>query len=286
MQYAKCTLDDKVWEADQFSKLESNQLEQKRKNLVCSQCGEFAWFRKESRHGHPAHFCAHHDDNCDLKVEYVTSDDALLASETQDELSSGDTIIVRLDKENGGELNVNPSPSKPTNLSSDGGTAYITKGSNRESSQQFTLRRILHRLVQSKDFRNSDKKIVFYKNNDEIMLQGSINTIVTSFDNISIQTHNEKVMFYWGPIASAKKTPDNKIWLNSSSAYKSASISIFEDIADEFLELFKIEDLEDLAGAYVLVAGRCYFSGKEQKPIIWCGTPNYIFVRKYKEKNL
>jgi hypothetical protein len=158
MQYAKCTLDGKVWEAIQFAKLEYNQLEHKRKSLICSQCGEFAWFRKESRHGHPAHFCAHHDDNCDLKVEYVTSDDGILSSETQDEITSGETIIVRLDKENGGELNVTNIPTKPTSGSSDGGTAYITKGGNKESSQQFTLRRILHRLVQSKDFRNSDKK--------------------------------------------------------------------------------------------------------------------------------
>lgn len=239
MQYAKCTLDGKVWEAIQFAKLESNQLEHKRKSLICSQCGEFAWFRKESRHGHPAHFCAHHDDNCDLKVEYVTSDDGLLSSETQDELTSGETIIVRLDKENGGELNVNNVPTKPTSGSSDGGTAYIIKGGNKESSQQFTLRRILHRLVQSKDFRNSDKKIIFYKNNDEIMLQGAVKNIVTSFNNITYETHNEQIMFYWGPIASAKRTADDKIWLNSSSEYQSVSISIFEDVAEDFLNLFK-----------------------------------------------
>ncbi|TOC19244.1 hypothetical protein CGJ90_22855, partial [Vibrio parahaemolyticus] len=84
--------------------------------------------------------------------------------------------------------------------------------------------------------------------------------------------------------ASARESSDGKIWLNSSSEYMSASVAIFEDIADDFKKLFEVDDLEDLLGAHVLVAGNCYFSGEgEGKPIIWCGTPNYIFVRKYKD---
>lgn len=288
MQYAKCTSDGNVWEAIRFSNLESNAIDSLRLNLICAECGEFAWFRKESRHGHPAHFCARHLPDCPLKVEYITAegnrDDATLE---EDQVSAGDTIIVRLDKENGGELEVNDVLGHPRDGLGTGGRTFVIKGKNRESSQQFTLRRILHRLVQSPTFRTSNSKIVFYKNSEDIMLSGDVAEVVCGFENIIKERHDNKTMFYWGPIASAKNTPDRKIWLNSGSGYSSVSVAIFEDIAQEFLSLFDVEELEELAGAYVLVAGRCHFTGKgEGKPVIWCGTSKYIFVRKYKGQGL
>lgn len=288
MQHAKCTSDGKVWEAFPFSQLEPSTLDSKRLSLLCAECGEFAWFRKESRHGHPAHFCARHDSECNLKVDYVTSDEQRddVTSE-EDQVSAGDTIIVRLDKEEGGEVEVKDVLAPPKEGQGEGGRTFIIKGKNRESSQQFTLRRILHRLVQSPTFRSSNSNIVFYKNAEDVMLSGQVSDIVCGFEDIAKNKHNDKTMFYWGPIASAKKTPDGKVWLNSGGQYRSVSVAIFEDIAKEFLSLFDVEELEDLAGAYVLVAGRCHFTGNgEGKPVIWCGTSKYIFVRKYKAKNL
>lgn len=287
MQYAKCTLDGRIWEVSDFSNLEPRVLEVKRRSLVCSGCGEFAWFRKESRHGHPAHFCSHHDPDCELKVNYINSDDYRDdATEAEDEVESGDTIVVRLDQEQGGRIEVPEIPKPPISGIGEGGSRYIIKKGNKKSAQQFTLRRILHRLVASQNFRESNHKIIFYRNNEEIMLSGEVKDIVLGFKQIT-KVHHGKTNFYWGPIASAKETSDGKIWLNSSSEYMSASVAIFEDVANEFKELFEIEDLDDLLGAYVLVAGNCWFSDDgEGKPIIWCGTPNYIFVRKYKDPAL
>lgn len=288
MQYAKCTSDNEVWEALDFSQLKPSVLEAKRLSLICAECGEFAWFRKESKHGHPAHFCARHDPDCDLKVEYVLSDDNRDdATSEEDEVSAGDTIIVRLDEEDGGSVAVPEVQKPPKDDQGIGGRTFVIKGKNRESSQQFTLRRILHRLVQSPKFSESKSNIVFYKNADEVMISGDIGSTVCGFENISKDSNNDKTMFYWGPIASAKNTPDGKIWLNSGDQYGSASVAIFEDVANEFMNLFQIEDLEELAGAYILVAGRCLYSdGGKGKPIIWCGQPKYIVVRKYKAKNL
>ena len=288
MQYATCTSDDKIWEALPFSQLESALLDSKRLHLLCVECGEFAWFRKESRHGHPAHFCARHDSECNLKVEYVISDDQRDDATTEeDQVSAGDTIIVRLDKEEGGQVEVKDVLSAPKEGQGLGGRTFIIKGKNRESVQQFTLRRILHRLVQSSAFRESSSNIIFYKNSEDIMLSGKVSDIVDGFEEITKSKHNDKTMFYWGPIASAKKTPDGKVWLNSGGQYSSVSVAIFEDVAQEFLTLFDVDELEDLAGAYVLVAGRCHYTGNgEGKPVIWCGTSKYIFVRKYKAKNL
>ncbi|NQY65490.1 MAG: hypothetical protein HRT38_17595 [Alteromonadaceae bacterium] len=287
MQHAKCTSDGKLWEALPFSQLEQTLLETKRLNLLCAECDEFAWFRKESRHGHPPHFCARHDPECSLKVDYIISDDQRDDVTTEeDQVAAGDTIIVRLDQEQGGQVEVKDVLSPPKEGQGEGGRTFIIKGKNRESSQQFTLRRILHRLVQSPKFRESNSNIIFYKNAKDIMLSGQVSDIVCGFEKITKNKHDGKTMFYWGPIASSRKTSDGKVWLNSGSQYSSVSVTIFADIAQEFLTLFDVDELEDLAGAYVLVAGRCHFTGNgEGKPVIWCGTSKFIFVRKYKAKS-
>ena len=287
MQYARCNSDNQVWEAYQFSQLEPSLLEEKRSNLVCTECGEFAWFRKASKHGHPAHFCAHHADNCELKVEYVVSDDQRNDQTIEeDEIKSGDTIIVKLDEEEGGEINVDEVQKPPNEGQGIGGRTHVIKGEQKESLQQFTLRRILHRLVQSQKFRGSQSEIVFYKNSDEVFISGRVCDVICNFKDIT-KAHNDKTMFYWGPVAYAKLGDPPNVWLNSGRDYSSASVTIFEDIANRFFEMFRVEDLEDLAGAYVLVAGKCQFTrGGEGKPVIWCGSPKYIIIRKYRAASL
>lgn len=286
MQYARCTDDGQVWEAAGFAALPVSELESKRRNLVCVQCGEFAWFRKESTHGHPAHFCAHHTDNCDLRVEYIVVDEGRHdATTVEGEVAAGTAIIVRLDQEVGGQVDVTEVQPPPTPGQGEGGRTFIVRGAERESSQHFTLRRILLRLVQSPDFRTSDRQIAFYRNEEEVLIRGSVRDIVTSFTDITRETHNDRMMLYWGPIASAGKTPDEKLWLNSSDRYQGVSVAIFQDIVEEFLAVFGIDDLDDLAGAHVLVAGKCYFTSTG-KPVIWCGSPKYIVVRRYRDERL
>ncbi|QOH78580.1 hypothetical protein IHE26_08940 [Plesiomonas shigelloides] len=277
MQYAKCSADSKVWEVSEFAKLPDSELEHKRRCLTCAECGEFAWYRRESYNGNPAHFCAHHHSDCTLKVLVTSSSD-------DNDDSSSETIIVRLEDEKGGSIKVDETTPRGDGSQYVGSARYISFNRNEKSPQQYTLRRILHKLVNSKEFRNSKDNIAFYGNKGDLMLSGEIRDVVVAFENIT-KYHDGKLKFYFGPIASCKSTRDGKIWLNSGAAYMSASVSVFQDIAQEFMKLFEVTDLDDFLGAYVLVAGTCNFSGEGNgKPIIWCGTPNYIFVRKYKEK--
>lgn len=286
MQYARCINDNQVWEAVKFAALPIEMLETKRRNLICAQCGEFAWFRKESSHGHPAHFCAHHSDNCDLKVEYVVVDDQRNdATLAENEVAAGDEIIVLLGEERGGSVDVSEVLRPPTLGQGEGGRTFVLRGKERESAQHFTLRRILLRLVQSQDFRASSRSIVFYKNKEEVLIQGQVRNIVASFADIEFDQHNDRLMLFWGPIASAGITIDGKLWLNSSDRNQGASVAIFPDIVGDFLSSFGIEDLDELAGAHVLVAGKCYFASTG-KPVIWCGSPKYIVVRRYRDERL
>lgn len=286
MQYARCTTDNEVWEASRFAALPHSELEGKRRNLICEQCNEFAWFRRDSAHGHPAHFCAHHKDDCSLKVNYVLVDDQRNdATLTEGEVAAGDDIIVRLDKEDGGAVDVAEVMQPPEPGNGAGGRTFVLAGDGRESAQHFTMRRILLRLVQSPDFRKSARNIVLFRKENDVLVSGCVRDVVTSFADIDSEHHNDRTMLFWGPIASAGRTPDGKLWLNSSDRNKGASIAIFDDIVDEFLGLFGVEDMDDLAGAHVLVAAKCYIAGTG-KPVLWCGSPRFIVVRRYRDERL
>lgn len=281
MKFARCRLDGKLWESFEFSQLPTIKLETLRHSLYCDECEESAWFRKESKHGHPAHFCAHHSDDCSFKIEYIPSDNPRLQGTTiEDEVGVGDSIVVNLDQNDGGDIHVATVQPSVSPNSPPGGRVYVGKNGQRENSQQFTLRRVLHRLVQSPKFRVSSTSLIFYKNAEELLISGSVKNIVKSFDQVNSDSFlSDQGQFYWGAIASAGTTPDGKLWLNSGDN-NLVSIVVFEDIVDDFLEAFEVDELEELAGAHVLVFGRCQKSGTGKR-IVWCGSTKYIMVRKY-----
>ncbi|WP_311240607.1 MULTISPECIES: hypothetical protein [unclassified Xanthomonas] len=283
MQHARQAGEIKVWEANEFSRLPEAILEIKRRSLECTECGEFAWFRKESRHGHPPHFCSHHAENCGLKVQYEVVGERAPGINEQDQVNSGNAIIVRLDLEEASQVDVLAAPaSNGSGDEREGGTRFVGIAGNRLSNQHFTLRRILYRLVQSPTFRTSNELISLYRNENEVLIHGAVDEVTHEFSTISHEIHHDKLALYWGAVASAGRTSDGKLWLNSSLTRGGASIAIYDDIAQQILDAFKVEDLEDLAGAHVLVAGRCLFAGSG-KPVIRCGSVNFIVMRRYKE---
>ncbi|QNH22927.1 hypothetical protein HEP73_03876 [Xanthomonas sp. GW] len=283
MQHARQAGESKVWEANEFSRLPEAELEVKRRSLECAECGEFAWFRKESRHGHPPHFCSHHAENCGLKVQYEVVGERAPGIHEQDQIAAGNTIVVRLDLEDARQVDVLAAPaSNGAEGGREGGTRFVGTAGNRLSSQHFTLRRILYRLVQSPSFRTSRELVSLYRNENEVLIQGAVNDVTHEFSSLSREVHHDKLALYWGAVASAGRTSDGKLWLNSSLTRGGASIAIFDDIAKKFLDAFKVEDLEDLAGAHVLIAGRCWFSDSG-KPVIRCSSVKFIVIRRYKE---
>ncbi|EGR1390123.1 hypothetical protein ACCF70_001817 [Vibrio parahaemolyticus] len=279
MRDAYCTLDDRIWDADDFIELEPRLLEAKRRNLECPECREFAWFNRGVEGRKDPFFSAHHLEDCDLRTEYVRVPNGEFDEEG---IEQGDDIIVRLDEEVGGELEVAP-PQHPHGRHREGGGRTVRVGVAQQNfAQQFTLRRILHRLRQSEAFRNSYNSITFYRNNSEPLVQGQIRDVITHFDDIDVHGNfTDGVQFFWGPIASTGYTDDGRLWLNSSMRRNDVSVVVYSDIVDEFLERFDVDDIEDLVGAYVLVAGNGWVSGNTDKPIIWCASANNIFVRRY-----
>ena len=68
MELVKCTIDNKTYNAIEFSKLPD--LDKKRKHLECIECGSSAYFRKASKSGQPPSFGSRkHEDNCPVTLE-------------------------------------------------------------------------------------------------------------------------------------------------------------------------------------------------------------------------
>lgn len=285
MQHARCAIDGLVWEAGSFADLPASELDAKRRSLSCVQCDEFAWFRKESTHGHPAHFCAHHQDDCDLKVNYVVVDDRLgEAQSAEEEVDAGDDIVVRLDQERGSAVDVSEVQAPPLPGTGGGGRTFAIPGQGRESAQHFTLRRILLRLIQSPDFRASRRQLALYRDETTTLVRGEVRDVVAAFDEVN-PAHNGLTQLFWGPIATAGRTADGKVWLNSSDRYQGVSVAVFQDIVEEFLNTFNIANLDDLEGAHVLVAAKCYVANTG-KIILYCSSPKNIVVRRYRDARL
>ncbi|MCH7343343.1 hypothetical protein LZ017_08115 [Pelomonas sp. CA6] len=205
-------------------------------------------------------------------------------SSAEEEVEAGDDIVVRLDQERGTAVDVTEVQTPPMPGAGGGGRTFAIPGQGRESAQHFTLRRILLRLIQSPDFRTSRRRIALYRDEKSTLVRGEARDVVAAFDEVR-PAHNGETQLFWGPIATAGRTADGKVWLNSSDRYQGVSVAIFQDIAEEFLSTFNIEDLDDLEGAHVLVAAKCYVA-PTGKIILYCSSPKNIVVRRYRDARL
>jgi hypothetical protein len=76
------------------------------------------------------------------------------------------------------------------------------------------------------------------------------------FQPLESATHHFSGYFrgYWGVISDAKLAPDNSLWLNSGGN-DNISFCLDSQFVDVIIKRYGIEDLEDIAGAYILVFG-------------------------------
>lgn len=69
MDIALCTLDNYIYTSAQFSQLPFADIGEKRRSLICPECGGPAFFRKQTRNGRAACFGARpHQPSCSLSV--------------------------------------------------------------------------------------------------------------------------------------------------------------------------------------------------------------------------
>jgi hypothetical protein len=256
MDIATCVEDGQTYFATQFAQLDPAELERKRRQLICSECHNPAFFRKESRDGKGACFGARpHVDGCSLAVE----DSGLPVpgfGDEQDGLTNfGNRIVVDLDFGATAPIeHVDQDPDAPRRPRSGPYTGGDGLGT---ANMHKRLRPLLRLLVEAPNFQYSDQ-IVEVANQPEMVVRDF-------FVQCSLAGFSQFNQFrgFWGQLTDARNGAKGQLWLNSGGK---GDMSFFLPLEHQkvVMERFGIENKEEFAGAYILVLGtlRVSQSGK------------------------
>lgn len=255
MDFAICTLDNKKYKISDFEKLEPSELAQKRRFLECK-CGGPAFFRKASKSGQGACFGARpHKKDCDLSSPENENISGSLTVEEKEFINSGKEIV--LDLQYGAIKNKHIVESDDEDESSKNrGTSHSSIKGKANSKLQRRLSTILRTLINEKDFfKDSKQKIHFLSKYPYYAGNFFIHSDYITNDYID-RINPRSYRAIWSMISDVRFGLDNKnLWINTGGN-DSISILIDEDTKDDFIRRFKIKDLEDLSGKYVLSISR------------------------------
>lgn len=223
MKTAKCTLDGKIYTASEFSTLPPNEQSHKRKQLVCVECGASAFFRKASRNGQVACFASRtHEASCSLSC---TEPQGLEGGRIDDD------VVYNLSATYEVDLNVEK---------------QLTKFSS--ESLHLSLNVLLRNLVNSIEFRESNKQVTF-----QYQTPMSISDFFILFDDAD-RVDDDKVYGFWGVLSDARLDSEGSLWLNSGG-FGDFSCIVPNHIVDDFYKYYKLEDEEEISGAFALILG-------------------------------
>lgn len=257
MDYAICTINNEKYKAINFEKLDASELAQKRRFLECK-CGGPAFFRKASKSGQASCFGARpHKDGCDLAAPESESIGGTLTNEEKEYFNSGKEIVIDL---NFGAKKVihtvetddddNDRKSKGKHFSAQNGKA--------EAKSHRRLSTILKALMHDENyFKNSKQKIDLEGYSySPVKLFQKFDAITNEYVDEIISNNRHTRRAIWGMISDAQydKNKTNSIWINTGGN-DTISILIDEKIHNNFTQRFKIEDINDLSGKYILAIG-------------------------------
>ncbi|HDZ8877711.1 TPA: hypothetical protein RUX67_001738 [Aeromonas dhakensis] len=293
MDYALCQQTGITYSATDFSILSPEHQKKLKAGLICKGCGDVAWFRSATnplaKVKRAAHFNSHHyNSECQYRTSYL-----LIEDETDGELSTAGKIplvteyVINLDDKIGGvlaDISYDQIPEAEFVVKPSGGAIGKGAGVKNETEANKSLRQILSYLKRFPEFRQSDKQVRLFSDAGRLKVDGKIKNLVVSFDEVNDSMDDNKYRLFWGVIVDAQdEALDGGLWLNASESRKGVSIKIFRDIKEKFTSSFHLKSLDDLQGAYVLVAGQVHYAPSTGKPTIYCAIVNFITVQKYKE---
>lgn len=244
MDVALCTLDNNSYTAQRFERLPEAEIGKLRRFLVCPECKGPAFYRKESRSGQAACFGARpHEPWCSLAATESRYGGG--AGQDQDErINLGERIQIDFDY---GAAPINHvDPAEPADPNGRGGR-YVRGQGQRAAVMHRRLSTLLRNLMHSNDFRNSDQLIS--------MPEGEfrVRSLFVNFDDIN-HAHAAEYRGFWGMLSDARFGGSQELWLNTGGR-DDVSIVVPAELVGSFAQRFRVDDAEDLAGAYVLVFG-------------------------------
>jgi hypothetical protein len=260
MDIAECTLDGKKYYATQFESLPPDEQRQKRQMLICTACKAKAFFRKQADSGQAACFGARpHNPNCDLGTP-ETQRVSVLGGEEDALFNPGQ--VIKIDLKFGASVQNYDVADNPDDATSSGRGLYKGTGPRPPSKMVRRLSTILNNLIASDEFRNSDQLVEFEDKHPKM-----VKDFFVQFDEITDQ-YNGVLAGYWGMLTDARNGA-TAVWLNTGGK-NHPSIPLGTEWT-EVQKRFHIDNLEQLAGAYVLVIGTLRRSGNNKKYIEFAG---------------
>ncbi len=255
MDFAKCLIDKKNYKAFDFSKLSNIEIANKRRFLVCKECEGPAFFRKASKSGQSACFGARpHKDDCTLASLESESSIGKLTSEEEGYLNSGKEIIIDFNYGSKEIIHTINSDSNDIDNKSKA-KQYSYENGIKESNPHRRLSTFLRALIHDKDyFKDSKQNINLngYIYNAKKLFK-HFNTLSNDYVSNIVKNTPYTYRAVWGMISDAKYSNDDKssIWINTGGNDK-ISLLVDSSIFSIFLERFKIKEIEDLSGKYIL----------------------------------
>lgn len=245
-----------------------------RGNIICDDCEEKAWFVRGYSSGKrekPPCFAAHHTEGCDKKIKLVVDDEG---GATVGDPSS---VTIDLDKHKKQSIEIPLPPTKAGKENKWGATR--TQARIGDYPEQKSLRQILTRLSQAPGFPDDYYPVKMVADAGRVVLEGDLRDFLVSQDEIKNAPVGE-AMVYWGRINNVNTTKEG-LWLNCGNWRIEPSIFIGEeDLQEDMLEDFRLQDFEDLQGADFIVVGVRY--GGTGKPCLRFSFTKYIAFRKWK----
>jgi hypothetical protein len=262
MDNAHCSDDGQIYEAVDFSRLDSIELERKRRLLHCPECDGPAFFRNTSSIGRAPCFGARpHATGCSLaaydlaRIQSMVNEDALL--------NSVDKIVVDLrfgTSEQTGSDSWSEHASPPVSF----------RGGRPDMRRHRRPSSLLRLLINQPAFGQSDQPI-------EVLGLGDIpaREFFVPLDNATPRLQG---LFrgFWGFLSDVK-LKDKTVWFNCRGQCN-FSFCLNSEFLSDFNQRYDVGSMEDLAGAYVLVLGTLRVS-RQGKPFCVIDGPEFMALK-------
>ncbi|MFL9597777.1 hypothetical protein [Aeromonas veronii] len=248
MDIARCTLDGNTYNAVNFSQMLPNEMSEKRQNLVCTECGRDAFFRKASRTGQAACFGARpHDEHC----SFASAETQRVDNEGGDEdrlRNPGQNIVIDLNYGAAPRVNVDVEPNVQVD-DNDGRGRHVGNRPRPDANMQRRLSTLLRNLINSDEFRRSQIQHITLGDN----APATVANFFVNFADVN-GGHDNQFHGYWGLITDARIGNNGNLWLNSGGRGNVSCLIRAENV-DAFYQRYHIDDVEDFAGTYLLILG-------------------------------
>lgn len=255
MDSALCTLNNRVYDAAEFARLNPTYLESRRRALICNSCGHEAFFRSASVSGRGPCFGARpHGPDCpeatvDAGVWGVGG-----AEQNEPIFNAADRIVIDLPAADGERVDNDVGGAEHRRRGA--GRGFGAEGGAGVNATHRRLSSLLRRLNQNPEFQSMDTIIT--------PPGGYAQTTVRDFF-VRFESAREKAIGQfsglWGMITDASYDQGGSLWLNTGGRSQ-ISFVIDQPLVNAFLLRLRVDNIEALSGAQALILATASESGR------------------------